>query len=257
MEHTITTTYELPFDRDMRIVLLSDLHQRDPEPAIMLTKELRPDIICVAGDTFERYDRHLHPLYKTPAAIILMVLSKTLDYLTNYPREHPPVNNAYALLEGLSTIAPVFLSLGNHESYLKEEDLDIINKYHITLLDNTYVRYDDIVIGGLSTHINKKFIKKFKKQSGIKILLCHHPEYYDQYHLEDIDLILSGHTHGGQIRFFKHGFFASGQGVFPKYSKGLYHNHMIVSAGLANTVSFPRLNNPCEVVLIDLKKVKK
>ena len=70
---------------------------------------------------------------------------------------------------------------------------------------------------------------------------------------KDIDLILAGHAHGGQIRLFGHGLYAYGQGLFPKYTKGIYDGKLIVSAGLANTSRFPRINNPPEIVFLTLK----
>jgi predicted MPP superfamily phosphohydrolase len=81
--------------------------------------------------------------------------------------------------------------------------------------------------------------------------LCHHPEYRDKY-LKDrsIDLILSGHAHGGQIRLLGRGLYAPGQGIFPKYTSGI-HANMIISRGLSNTAGFiPRLFNPREIVYI-------
>lgn len=84
---------------------------------------------------------------------------------------------------------------------------------------------------------------------GYKILLCHHPEYYPLI-APYADLIVAGHTHGAQWRFFGLGVFAPNQGWFPKYSKGKY-DKMIVSAGLTNTTWVPRINNPCELVIVE------
>ena len=84
-------------------------------------------------------------------------------------------------------------------------------------------------------------------------MLCHRPEYYPVL-LEqlDIDLILAGHTHGGQIRFFDRGLFSSGQGLFPKYHKGVADNKMVISAGCSNPIAIPRINNPRELVIVNL-----
>lgn len=67
-----------------------------------------------------------------------------------------------------------------------------------------------------------------------------------------VDLVISGHAHGGQIAIGKQGLYAPGQGIFPKYSRGLYHGRMIVSAGAGNPCRMPRWNNPCEVLIITL-----
>lgn len=67
-----------------------------------------------------------------------------------------------------------------------------------------------------------------------------------------VDLILSGHAHGGQWRLFgRIPIYAPGQGVLPKYTKGLYQTsagRMIVITGCANHIWYPRFGNPCEVV---------
>jgi predicted MPP superfamily phosphohydrolase len=114
---------------------------------------------------------------------------------------------------------------------------------------------------------------------GYRILLCHHPEYRDRYLRKlsaqsdgrgvpsagrndqaenlDIDLILSGHAHGGQWRLYNPfkrqwiGVFAPGQGLWPRWTKGVYEGRLVVSAGLSNTVSVPRLFNPTEIVYIE------
>ena len=83
-----------------------------------------------------------------------------------------------------------------------------------------------------------------------KVLLCHHPEYYERY-LKDraIDLTVSGHAHGGQWRFFGRGVFAPGQGLFPKYTYGVHDGRFVISTGL-KVSSIPRFFNPPEVVLL-------
>jgi predicted MPP superfamily phosphohydrolase len=87
-----------------------------------------------------------------------------------------------------------------------------------------------------------------------KILLCHHPEYYERY-LKDksIDLTVSGHAHGGQWRFFGKGVFAPGQGIFPRYTSGVYDGKLVVSRGLKPARIIPRFFNAPEVVIIDIE----
>ena len=103
---------------------------------------------------------------------------------------------------------------------------------------------------------NLKWLGNFAALSGYKILLNHHPEYYPEYIKElDIDLILSGHAHGGQIRFFGTGLFAPGQGFFPKYTSGIHDGRLIVSRGLANNAPpIPRLFNSRELIFINFQK---
>ena len=72
-----------------------------------------------------------------------------------------------------------------------------------------------------------------------------------------IDLVLSGHAHGGQIRVMGQGIFSPGQGLFPKYTAGIHrgkYGSMVISRGLSNPYSYvPRLGNPCEVVYVEMR----
>ena len=103
--------------------------------------------------------------------------------------------------------------------------------------------------------VNTSWLDEFEQQEGYKVLLCHHPEFYERFLRDrDIDLILAGHAHGGQIRLFGKGIYAYGQGWFPKYTSGIYDDKLIVSRGLANTSRIPRMFNPTELVYINLKE---
>lgn len=89
---------------------------------------------------------------------------------------------------------------------------------------------------------------------GFRILMCHHPEYYPEHiRRSSIDLTVSGHAHGGQVRLFGQGLYAPGQGILPKYTSGFYDSgRLLVSKGLSNLTWVPRLWDPCELVLLHL-----
>ena len=93
-------------------------------------------------------------------------------------------------------------------------------------------------------------------QEGFTVLLSHRPELMEIYTQFDIDLVLTGHAHGGQIRLPWIGaLYAPGQGFFPEYDAGLYRQgdtQMIVSRGIGNSLFPLRINNPPEVVLVTL-----
>ena len=95
------------------------------------------------------------------------------------------------------------------------------------------------------------WLDHFCQEEGYKILLCHHPEYYPLYlKNRQIELVLSGHAHGGQIRIMGKGLYAPGQGLFPKLTSGIVDQRLVISRGLANNTLIPRLWNPEEIIYI-------
>lgn len=89
------------------------------------------------------------------------------------------------------------------------------------------------------------------------ILLAHQPEYIDRYSKFDIDAVFCGHAHGGQVRLpLIGGLYAPNQGIFPKYTCGVYHvnnTSLIVSRGLGNSLFPIRIFNKPNVVKAVLK----
>ena len=95
------------------------------------------------------------------------------------------------------------------------------------------------------------------EHDGFTILLSHRPELFDTYVDQDIDLVLSGHAHGGQFRLpFIGGLVAPNQGLFPEYDAGIYtedNTNMLISRGVGNSILPFRINNRPEVILIELQ----
>lgn len=91
----------------------------------------------------------------------------------------------------------------------------------------------------------------------LMVVLAHEPQYLSRYALTSVDLVLSGHAHGGQFRLpFVGGIVAPDQGFFPEYTAGEYYmngTEMIVSRGLGNSVIPVRLFNYPEIVCVELK----
>ena len=91
------------------------------------------------------------------------------------------------------------------------------------------------------------------------ILLSHRPDLTNVYSEYNVDLVFSGHAHGGQIILPRVGsLYAPDQGWFPEYTMGMHmmnETTMIVSRGLGNMVSVPRIFNYPEIVIVDLEKV--
>ena len=246
------------------IALLADFHNNIPDPVLESLRSHKPKIIAIAGD-FIFGD---------------MPKGWRIKIKENF--------RALKLLQECPDIAPTFVSLGNHEYTLSDEDYEVLRSTKVTLLDNTWTNYHGMVIGGLSSPYCKAYqefrakqggteqypkpiphirtwkvtpslawLDEFEKQNGYKILLCHHPEYYPKY-LKDrkIDLILSGHCHGGQWRYYSlihhemRGFYAPGQGFFPSLTSGVHDGKLVISRGLSNPTTIPRINNPEEIVYI-------
>ncbi|MEA4849164.1 MAG: hypothetical protein VB106_18170 [Clostridiaceae bacterium] len=118
---------------------------------------------------------------------------------------------------------------------------------------------DFITKGNATEHasmLNITLKSILSKDNEYTILLSHRPELFDLYAANGIDLVLSGHAHGGQVRLpFVGGLVAPNQGLFPKYYEGVYENgqmKMVVSRGLGNSIAPVRINNRPELVVITL-----
>ncbi len=100
-------------------------------------------------------------------------------------------------------------------------------------------------------------LKQWSSNDNFQILLSHRPELFDLYVEHNIDLVFSGHAHGGQFRLpFIGGLVAPDQGVFPQYTSGSYNKNqttMYVSRGLGNSIIPIRIFNRPEIVLVKLK----
>ena len=249
MKKTVVRLPQGRFAKKLKFALVTDLHGQNPSEALSLLREEAPDYILLAGDIFERLNGACDSAHE----------------------------NALSLLRGAAEIAPSFYSTGNHEDggtrswslrwriatmkrHYDEGDLQKIDASGVAFLADTFVLKDGVAFGGLCSGLinegrvpNLSWLEEFCRIDAPKVLLCHHPEYYEKY-LKDspIDLIVSGHAHGGQWRFFGRGGFAPGQGLFPKYTAGSYDDRLVVSTGLKKSGKIPRIFNEPEVVLIGI-----
>lgn len=259
---TIDTTYKLP-SCPASLALLSDLHNADPDPVLSSLRAHAPSLICITGDVL---------------------------YGSRPEGDRSPLEtqvNVLPFLSGCCSIAPTFMSLGNHEWMVDQEDLATFTAIGVTLLDNIWIERDGLVIGGLTSgyvtdyrrfkekaHSSDRYprqdsisgiggavhardhkpetewLSAFAAQPGFRVVMSHHPEYLPLIP-DSVDLILSGHAHGGQWRVFNHGVWAPGQSWWPKWTRGIYEKRMVVSAGLSNTTWIPRIWNPTEIVYLE------
>ena len=232
----------------LKIAVVADLHGEPTEELITALKAEQPNLIAIPGDLCTIGESDGKVVDPAKRARRLQGQERALEFL-----------------ETANAIAPVFYSRGNHEWGCDDEYRDKVKATGATLIENTWIHFGHILIGGLTSakHYGLEGVTEKaslpdiewlrKRPEGFKtLLLCHHPEYYDL--VKDYaDYVISGHAHGGQWRFFGRGIFAPGQGLFPKYSRGQY-GKMVVSAGLSNPASIPRLFNPKELVIVEMKE---
>ena len=225
------------------IAQISDLHNKEfgknQKNILNLLEKESPDIIVITGDIVDS--------------------------------NHTNINVALEFIEGAANIAPVFYVTGNHEYWLSDKDRDTLMKrmeqVGVMLLDNKAINLEKensngfYLIGLSDKNLNDTVLKTMCSQldsSKLQIVLAHEPQYFDHYSHAGVDLVLSGHAHGGQIRLpFIHGLVAPGQGFFPKYTSGTYVNNdttMIVSRGLGNSIIPIRVFNRPEIVMVTLQK---
>jgi hypothetical protein len=232
-----------------RIAHISDLHNaemgKDNGNLLAMLKEAEPDIIAITGDFID---------------------SRNTD-----------IEIALQFAEKAAHIAPCYYVTGNHEAIvpeydefrsgltklgivvLEDERIDLeMNDETITLIgvNDPSFKFDDF-FDDAELVMKNQLRELVKKDDGFTLLLSHRPELFDLYVDSGIDLVLSGHTHGGQFRLpFVGALVAPNQGLFPKYDAGLYSaesTNMIVSRGIGNSIIPFRINNRPEVILIELK----
>lgn len=224
---------------DFKIIQISDYHNTTNE---MLNKsieeaieDIKPNLIMITGDLID-------------------------STYTN-------VDQAISLIDGIKEIAPIYFTTGNHETWSEEypELYKELIKREVKVLNNDkesiYQEDDYINILGIEdsetiTELRENLKGVEKDKDIFNVLLSHRPEHFEEYVKLDLDLVLTGHAHGGQIRIFNQGLIAPNQGLFPKYTSGVItkdNTTMIISKGIGNSVIPIRINNHPELVVVTLK----
>ena len=215
--------------RKLRFAVVADLHN-GPWEDVRVTLE-SSDAVLVLGDIVNRHCRG--------------------------------TNHAISFVEQVPKLAPTFFSIGNHERRSRDMDemWDVLKKSDMEILDNRYVEFCGLYLGGFSSidpdwpEVPFSMLEHMERENGMKILMCHHPEYFPRYIAgRNIDLTLSGHAHGGQIQIAGHGLYAPGQGLFPRLTDGYYYDRrLLVSRGMTNSARAPRIWNPMEILTLEVE----
>lgn len=185
---------------------------------------------------------------------------------------------ALTLMKALVDRYPVYFVTGNHEVRRNLTILPKLEQLGVTVLRNeTHVieyKGQSISLLGIDDPTTTRWREGLSEPDGIRqslnqalqdvspdafqLLLAHRPEYKSLYAKRSVDLVLSGHAHGGQIRLpFTEGLYAPGQGFFPTVTAGRYQEQqteLIVSRGLGNSLFPSRLFNHPELVVLTLKR---
>ncbi|HSR03335.1 MAG TPA: metallophosphoesterase [Proteiniclasticum sp.] len=234
-----------------KILHISDLHNKEfgsNQNRLLSKIEMTdPDIIVITGDLIDS--------------------------------NHTDIDVAMDLINGAITIAPIYYVSGNHEASSglynnlksKMENVGVvvlddqkIEVFHgnesidiIGLLDPTFSGSDSLEYGD-NTETKNLLNTLSEDNTNLKILLSHRTELFDLYSDSNVDLIFSGHAHGGQFRLpFIGGLFAPGQGFFPELTEGIHTRNnvsMIISRGLGNSIVPVRIFNRPELVIVTLSK---
>lgn len=250
--------YQIPaaVTESIRIVQLSDLHSdeygQENADLIALVEAQQPDLIFLTGDMLNR---------------------------KGTAEDVPPL---CALISRLTEIAPVYWSDGNHErTFMRSTGVELhhqLAEAGAVVLDD---RYEDVTVNGQQIRIGGyygyygtphmsnddpqeeaaelEFYRDFEDTDNLKVLLCHIPtswvdwEYVNKY---PVDVIFSGHYHGGQVCLpWVGGLYAPYIGFFPEYTRGVFEGTegvCVLSAGLGSEPGIPRINNLPELLVADL-----
>lgn len=221
------------------ILHLSDLHNKefgkDQKNLLQLIRKQKYDVVAVTGDLVNKHD----------------------------PKNEPVAR----LLEGIKD-KPLYFVPGNHDWWTGFQTSKHLEQAGARVLLNDAER---ITKGGRHiwmVGVDDPYINRDRLDVALqrvndpapRILLAHAPNIFAAATRQDIDLVLVGHTHGGQVRIpFVGAVTAPGQGLFPRWDYGLFasgETTMVINGGLGESGLPLRFNNKPEIVLIKLLPAK-
>lgn len=246
-ERLILRTYTVASPKltaEVRLAVVTDFHSSDnADDVVAMVASCAPDAVLLVGDMFD-------------------------DDIANRPTER-----TLSLMRQLSAQYPCYYVSGNHEAWTGEMDAlyQQTEEAGVTVLRMSSgvltVRGQRIALCGVPDPYEMVFSGAPDTEEQIRqaledvdsadftVLLAHRPELLAKYAQFPLDLVVSGHAHGGQVRIpgVLNGLYAPNQGWFPKLAGGAYTQDgttLIVSRGLAVRTRLPRIFNRPEVVLV-------
>lgn len=246
-ERLILRTYTVVSPKltaEVRLAVVTDFHSSDnADDVVAMVASCAPDAVLLVGDLFD-------------------------DDTQNRPTER-----TLSLMRRLSAQYPCYYVSGNHEAWTGEMDAlyQQTEEAGVTVLRMSSgvltVRgqrialcgipdpYEMVFSGAPDTEEQLRQALEDVDSADFTVLLAHRPELLAKYAQFPLDLVVSGHAHGGQVRIpgVLNGLYAPNQGWFPKLAGGAYTQDgttLIVSRGLAVRTRLPRIFNRPEVVLV-------
>lgn len=246
-ERLILRTYTVVSPKltaEVRLAVVTDFHSSDnADDVVAMVTSCAPDAVLMVGDMFD-------------------------DDIANRPTER-----TLSLMRQLSAQYPCYYVSGNHEAWTGEMDAlyQQTEEAGVTVLRMSSgvltVRgqrialcgvpdpYEMVFSGAPDTEEQIRQAMENVDSADFTVLLAHRPELLAKYAQFPLDLVVSGHAHGGQVRILGvlNGLYAPNQGWFPKLAGGAYTQDgttLIVSRGLAVRTRLPRIFNRPEVVLV-------
>lgn len=246
-ERLILRTYTVASPKltaEVRLAVVTDFHSSDnADDVVAMVASCAPDAVLLVGDMFD-------------------------DDIANRPTER-----TLSLMRQLSAQYPCYYVSGNHEAWTGEMDAlyQQTEKAGVKVLRMSSgvltVRgqrialcgipdpYEMVFSGAPDTEEQLRQAMENVDSADFTVLLAHRPELLAKYAQFPLDLVVSGHAHGGQVRIpgVLNGLYAPNQGWFPKLAGGAYTQDgttLIVSRGLAVRTRLPRIFNRPEVVLV-------
>ena len=232
-----------------QIAQISDLHNasfgENNERLLSLLEEAQPDMIAITGDLIDSR--------RTDVEVALRFAREAVKIAPCYyvTGNHEARVSAYAELKaGLEAAGVTVLENEKVTIQRSGEEITVLGVDDPSFLAD-YLFGDDAEV------TEQALAELAAEEDSYTVLLAHRPELFQVYADSGVDLVFSGHAHGGQFRIpLIGGLVAPNQGFFPQYDSGLHtqgSTNMLVSRGLGNSIVPLRINNRPEIVVAVLQ----